>query len=119
MPTITYTAIDRGRLKSGHTASTSYKIELDFESFPEQQIRKGEFAETLDGTQEVWLDALQYQYQIQTEYLPNTGSNSREDMQEFFSSVAAGETFQVDFTGTIASPGTAGRRGAARSAADE
>ncbi len=103
MPRVQYTAVDRGRLASGHSASTSYTIEVDFEDFPESMIRKGEFSETLDGAVEGWLDAVVYAYNIRTDIVADA---DREDWLELFSSVAGGETFQVDFTGTIASPGT-------------
>jgi hypothetical protein len=103
MPVITYTAVNRGRLASGHSASTQYQIECELESFPEVQISKGIRDETLDGTPEMWLDALLYEYQVRSDLVLNA---DKEDWQEFFSSVAAGEPFQIDFTGTIASPGT-------------
>jgi hypothetical protein len=103
MPVITYSAVNRGRLVGGHSAGNSYQIECDFESFAETQISKGTFDETLDGTMEGWLDALQFEYNISTDLILNS---AMPNWREFFSSVASAETFQIDFTGTISSPGT-------------
>lgn len=103
MPVITYTAVDRGRLASGHSAATQYQIEANFESYPESMIPKGVFEETLDGTPEGYLEALQFEHQIQSDIVLLA---DREHWRELFSSVAATEEFAIDFTGTIASPDT-------------
>lgn len=103
MPVITYIAVDRGELVGGHSASTEYQIETNFEQFPRRRVHKGEFDETLDGTPEGWLDAIQFEYDIVTDLILPA---ARANWAEFFSSVANREQFQIDFTGTIASPGT-------------
>lgn len=103
MPVITYSAVNRGRLVGGHSAGNSYQIETDFQSFPETMTPKGLTDETLDGTPEGWLDALQFTYQIDSDLILPADID---DWREFFSSVAGAEVFQIDFTGTIASPGT-------------
>jgi hypothetical protein len=103
MPVITYTAVNRGYLKGGHSAGTSYKIETNFDSFPREFVFKGAKDEALDGTPEGWLQAIQRQWEIQTDLVLKAAAA---DWIEFFTSVASAETFQVDFTGTIASPGT-------------
>lgn len=64
---------------------------------------KGERDEALDGTPEGWLHALQQQWNVQTDLVLLA---ARPNWREFFSSVMNAETFQIDFTGTIASPGT-------------
>lgn len=103
MPVITYIAVDRGELAGGHSASTEYQIETHLEQFPRRRIHKGDFDETLDGTPEGYLDEIQFEYDIVTDLvLPGARAN----WNEFFSSVANREQFQIDFTGTIASPGT-------------
>lgn len=104
MPVVTYIAVDRGELAPGNTAGTQYQLEVDFEGFPRRLMRKGELEETLSGEPEAWIHALQRQLAVQTTYVPLA---ARPNWREFFSSVLAGEVFQVDFTGTIASPGTA------------
>jgi hypothetical protein len=102
MPVITYSAVNRGRLVGGHSAGNQYQIECDFQEFPETMEAKGIRDETLDGTPEGWLDALQYSYQIRTDLVLPADVG---DWREFLSSVANSETFQIDFTGTISSPG--------------
>lgn len=103
MPVITYVAVDRGELASGHSATTQYQIETGFEDFPRTQVPKGSFDETLSGRPEGWLDAMQWEYSITTGLVLPADV---EDWRELFSSVANREEFQIDFTGTIASPGT-------------
>lgn len=103
MPVITYIAIDRGELASGHSATTQYQIECLLEGFSRTQARKGRIDETLSGSPEGWLDALQWEYDIQSSLVLPADI---EDWREFISSVINGEEFQIDFTGTIASPGT-------------
>lgn len=103
MPVITYAAVDRGELVGGHTAGTEYQIETELQQFPRELVRKGQFDETLDGTPEGYLHALQKDYPILSDLVLIA---DREDWREFLTSVAAGEEFMIDFTGTIASPGT-------------
>lgn len=103
MPVISYTAVDRGYLKGGHSAGTPYQIEINFESFPRELIAKGAKDEALDGTPEGWLQAIQRQWDVQTDLVLKAAAV---DWAEFFTSVMSAETFQIDFTGTIASPGT-------------
>lgn len=101
MPVITYTAVNRGELVGGHTAGLSYQIEHAFEKYPRLSMFSGSRDETLDGTPESWLDSLQKQWSIVTDLiLPADIGNWR----EFVSSVMNAETFQIDFTGTIAVP---------------
>lgn len=103
MPVITYVAVDRGELVGGHSATTEYQIQTNLEQFPRRRVNKGEFDETLDGTPEGYLDATVFEWDVVTDLvLPAAIGN----WDEFFSSVANREMFQIDFTGTIASPGT-------------
>ena len=103
MPVITYVAVDRGELVGGHTATTEYQIECDLQAFPSDWEFKGEKDETLDGTPESWMDALQKSWRVQSD-LVLVGDVQK--WREFLTSVINSETFQIDFTGTIASPGT-------------
>lgn len=98
MPVISYTA---SRELVG--SAGAQQIETNFQDFPRRQIFKGEKEETLDGTPEGWLDALQHEYDITSDIILESAVPR---WREFFASVAAGEVFQIDFTGTIASPGT-------------
>lgn len=103
MPVITYTSVDRGRLASGHSDATEYKIEASLQGFPITHAPAGDIEETLSGAPEGWLDNLAYEYPIRSDLVYPA---DLEDWREFFDSVVAGEVFTVDFTGTIASPGT-------------
>ncbi len=105
MPVITYTAVDRGFLLTSpaHTAGLSYQIENAFSEFPETLDARGNFSETKDGTPEAHLYALLQEWRITTDLIYAAAVPA---WREFFSSVLVKETFQVDFTGTIASPGT-------------
>jgi hypothetical protein len=103
MPVITYVAADRGRLASGHSASTQYQIECDFQSYPERQVPQGARDVTLDGTPEGWLDHVKWERTVTTDIIL---SAQWDDFDEFYSSVCNNEQFQIDFTGTLASPGT-------------
>lgn len=103
MPVITYVAVDRGELVGGHSAASEYQIETAFEQYPRDLVAKGGKDEALDGTPEGWLHALQREYNITTDLVLLA---ARPNWREFFTSVMNAETFQIDFTGTIASPGT-------------
>jgi hypothetical protein len=100
---ITYTAVNRGFLVGGHSASTQYQIETSFNGYPLTFIAKGDKDEALDGTPEGWLHALQREYQVVSDLVLLA---ARPNWREFFTSVMNAETFQIDFTGTIAAPGT-------------
>lgn len=103
MPVITYRAVDRGELAQGHTAGTVYQIEFDMNAFPRDYTFKGSRDETLDGTPEGWLDAIQKEWDITTDLIyPSQIAYWR----EFITSVANCETFSIDFTGTVETPGT-------------
>lgn len=103
MPVITYVAVDRGELASGHTATTQYQIETDLQQFDRKSIPKGSFDETLSGRPEGWLDAFQKEWSVVSDIILPA---DLEDWREFISSVCNREQFQIDPTGTIASPGT-------------
>lgn len=104
MGVITYTAVDRGELVPGHTPGGEYQLETAFQEFPRDLIAKGEIDETLDGTPEGWLDALQVEHEIRTDLVLLA---DRPKWREFITSVMNSEAFSIDFTGTIASPGPA------------
>ncbi len=103
MPVITYTAVDRGALVGGHTAGVSYQIETKFQAYPRRMKPRRNLDEALDGTPESYLHALLYDYSIRSDFIP---LSLRPNWREFFTSVINAELFTVDFTGTIASPGT-------------
>lgn len=103
MPVITYVAVDRGFLVGGHTAGVEYQIECDLQAFPPDLEFKGQKDETLDGTPESYMDALQLSWNVKTDLVLAADVAK---WREFFTSVMNSEIFQMDFTGTIAEPGT-------------
>lgn len=102
MPVITYTA--ERRLASGHSASTQYQIELDFQQIDPADKKTGFEQESLDLSSSAYLYAITGEWIFTTDWL--AWSTDLDDWQEFLASVANRETFAIDFTGTIASPGT-------------
>lgn len=107
MPQIRYTAVDRGFLASGHSATTEYTFDIDFEAYPRRQRNNGDFERTLGGQYEGYLFSIDVTYQIQTDIRYLSGSPSQVAvMEEFLSSVANHETFEIDFTGYSGSSGT-------------
>lgn len=107
MPQIRYTAVDRGFLASGHSAATAYTFDIRFTRSPRTQEAKGVFEETLGGADESYLFAIQIKHSIQTDLVFTSGSPSAVDIfEEFLSSVANREPFEIDFTGYSGSSGT-------------
>lgn len=103
MGTITYIAVDRGRLTAGHSEGTAYTIEVDFERHDDSSDRKSDEIVSLSGKSKftrfhrkdvfasfstVWIDSESLQLQ----------------MIELADSLDAGEEFIVDPYGTIATP---------------
>lgn len=103
MPVITFQAVNRGYLISGHSAGGEYQLENQFTNFSDALGFLGTSRKTLDGTPETYLYAVEQTWRIQTDLIY---AAAVPNWREFFSSVLAKETFQIDFTGTIASPGT-------------
>ncbi len=103
MGRIRYTAKNRGELVGGHTAGTQYVIETAWQGYPRTPEVKGSFDEALDGTPEGWLHAYTHTWQMTSDLVLLA---DRPSWREFWSSVAARELFEIDFTGTVAAPGT-------------
>ncbi len=102
MPVITYLA--QRELEAGHTVPTEYKIETIFKSRVRGTKKVGEESRSLDQTTESYLHAIIFTYAI-TSDLISTGA-VQNSWREFLASVINQEQFQIDFTGTIAAPGT-------------
>lgn len=101
MPVITYVA--RRSIIGGHSDGNTYQIETDFYSRELATKFIGERRVTLDGTPESWLDRIERRRSIQTDLIT---AATLPNWREFLDSVMNAETFEIDFTGTIASPGT-------------
>lgn len=104
MPVITYVAVDRGELVGGHAAGTSYQIETKLQGYPRSTRVKRVLDEALDGTPEAYVHAAQHEWDVVADI---TLLAARPNWREFFSSVIGAERFTIDFTGTIAAPGSA------------
>ncbi len=101
MPVVTYLA--QRSLIGGHAQGSEQKIETEFQSFPRSGGKRGFKHESLNDNVESFMHALRHSYQILTDFQPVA---KKEDWREFLDSVLNSETFEIDFTGTIAAPGT-------------
>lgn len=101
MPVITYNA--QRSLFGGHLVGSEQKIETEFQSFPRSGKKRGFMHESLNDSVESFLFVVRHTYQILTDFQVVA---KKEDWREFLDSVIASEVFKVDFTGTIAAPGT-------------
>lgn len=102
MGVFTYTAKDRGKLSAGHVAGTSYQIEIPFSQWDPAISEQKSSVRSLSGKPFTVLHHQVDQYSFST-----VGTDDQSliaQLDEFFSSVAAGEIFSVDPYGTIATP---------------
>lgn len=102
MGVITYTA--KRNVIAGHTINLSYQIETAFQQIDDSTKEKGHLREMLDAvTIEYELDGITDLIQLLSDEVVEADKLL---WKEFTTSVQAREIFQVDLTGTIASPGT-------------
>jgi hypothetical protein len=94
MSVIRFTAESRGFLPSWLAAGRTFYLANNFNAFPLKISAKREREETLDGTPEGYLHALQSEYSITTDFIP---LHERPVWRAFFSSVLNSETFAIDF----------------------
>jgi len=94
MAVIKFTAVNRGELPSWLTAGATFYLANNFQGFPRRLVAKGQREETLDGTPEGYLHALQREYSIVTDFIPLA---ERDLWRAFFASVLNTEGFQIDF----------------------
>lgn len=102
MGTLIYTAVDRGRLVSGHTAGNIYSIEIDFKTFLENEKRV--ISETKSISGQVYTQYMRKDTTAKVDSVWTDDATIIAQMDEFIDSVAAGETFDLDPYGTLASP---------------
>jgi hypothetical protein len=104
MAVIRFTAVNRGELPSWLSAGATFYVANNFQGFPRRLVAKREIDETLDGTPEGYLHALQREYTIATDFIP---LYERDVWRAFFSSVLGAETFAIDFSATqqLGNPG--------------
>lgn len=103
MGRITYTAIDRGRMLSGHSALTEYTFELGVKAFtPSSTIHK-KVHKSLDMSREIVVrHGKEHFAEVRTVNIFDPTIIAQ--MYEFEDSVDGGQTFTFDPYGTLASP---------------
>ncbi|KKK90084.1 hypothetical protein LCGC14_2726630 [marine sediment metagenome] len=102
MGVLTYIA--KRNIIGGHTLGLEYKIETALQVIDESAKPKGTSREMLDDTIEYELDSMPDLVMVTSDEVLEADKLL---WKEFTTSVAARELFQIDLTGTIASPGTA------------
>lgn len=96
---IEYTALRS--LKSGHTAQTLYIINTEL--FRRDRTFKtiGDQAVSLSGNTVTTVHRREETYNLTTQIVTDLTVPDNADMIEFLDSVASGETFRLDLTGTL------------------
>lgn len=102
MAVITYNAVDRGDLVSGHSEGTEYTIEIPFTEWTPRNKKKGNTVSSLSGVKHHVLHYIERSFSFRT--LGTDDTNLIASLDELFSSVAAGEVFTIDPYGTVANP---------------
>jgi len=93
MAKLTYIAVDRGHLVSGHTATVSYNITFLVSSFNRFRNLVRIRTPTLNGNRQTTYDRGDDMINIVATFIKTT---AEDDLREFFTSVEAGETFTFD-----------------------
>ena len=95
MPTFTYTALRN--LKSGHSADTQYTITTELMAIDDEMpdAKKHEHRAIGGGASVTMLHRIEQEISVITDYVDSdgTGTPDTDDWNEFFYSVAAGESF--------------------------
>lgn len=106
MSVVTYTAVDRGRLVSGHSELTEYSFEMPVSSVSMSAQNQGTVQKSLSGKRFHTLHNIERSTSLTTILIHRIQeSDVIDQIEEFLSSVAAGETFQIDLYGSLAFPG--------------
>lgn len=102
MSSIAYTSVDRGYLTSGHLTATEYSIDFEVSSRDQRFKTINTQVRSYSGVQETLYNRIDEMWSITATFL----TQSQYDLfVEFYSSVANGESFSFDLTGTNAVPG--------------
>lgn len=102
MTAITYTAKDRGDLISGHSAETQYTFDLFLQEYQGSTTRQQNTQKSLSGNRVTTLHHLERTFSVVTS--PTASSTIIQNIREFLSSVAGGESFTLDVYGFALSP---------------
>ena len=105
MSVITYIARDRGKLVSGHSDLTEYSIEVPISSYNTTRENKGALQRSLSGVPFKTLHRIESSVSLSTILLhKSSDATTIAEIEEFLSSVAAGESFLIDAYGSLLSP---------------
>lgn len=102
MANITYFAVDRGKLISGHSEGTEYNLDVPISNFQESTRRKQKTITSLSGQNTTILHHIIRRASVSTS--PSEETAVIDGMREFLDSVAGGEVFQIDLYGSSATP---------------
>jgi hypothetical protein len=102
MAVISYTAIDRGQLIAGHSAETTYQIEIPFTRWNPNTRDQKVTRRSLSGKPFNVLHHTLETYDFAT--LGTENASEIAELKECFSSISAGELFSIDLYGTITTP---------------
>ena len=91
---IDYTA--KRSIKTGHTATTSYQINIDVAVYDRSSSIDGSQVKSLSGNTVTTVNNDLIKLNINTVLVSSTTTPDIDDMREFLDSVKAGETFQLD-----------------------
>lgn len=101
MGCIIYTAKNRGRLVSGHSAETEYVIQCNFNEADQSDSREETTVKSMAGYAYTQLIRTDSKLSLSTAWVDE---DTRLNLLEFLSSVAGGESFTIDPYGTYADP---------------
>lgn len=102
MAYVTYTAVDRGSLVSGHSDGTSYSLDFRAASINRARGRDAEESVSLSGKTETLFNRQDKTWTITTTHVEDADFGQWE---EFLDSVAGGESFTLDpYASGAASP---------------
>lgn len=101
MAVITYTALRN--LMAGHVVNDVYFFEIPMQVIDKTVNASRITKKSLSGQAAHYLQRIEKMYQLQT-YLIEEGSELHEQMGEFLESCLGGESFTIDFYGTLTTP---------------
>lgn len=106
MSVFRYIAVDRGKLIDGHSAATEYSFDMPIAGLGTTVENKGRVQTSLSGKRYHTLHNIERSTSFTTTIIHRVQeSQTVANIEEFLSSVAAGEAFEIDVYGSLASPG--------------
>jgi len=103
MSNVSYTAEDRGYIRSGHSAGTGYNFDFNVIQANETWKTDKRTSRAINGKTQTTVYSHDEGWAITSEYVLR-GSTEWDNWREFLSSVRNGESFSLDVYGANASP---------------